>query len=56
MVLLSVAVQYEDSTAKFSHVKQLIPKLPLGKRRNFLFNPAVIIQFAAQKQYNSCFI
>lgn len=57
LVLLSVAVQYEDSTAEFNHVKQLIPKFPLGKkRRNFLFNPVVIIQFAAQKQYNSCFI
>lgn len=54
---LSVAVQYEDSTAKFNHVKQLIPKSLLGKkRRNFLFNSVVIIQFAAQKQYNSCFI
>lgn len=57
VVLLSVAVQYENSTAKFNHVKQLIPKFPLGKkRRNILFNPIVIIQFAAQKHYNSCFI
>lgn len=30
---LSVAVQYKDSTAKFNHVKQLIPKSPLGKKK-----------------------
>lgn len=45
-----------------NHVKQLIAKFPLRAGgggvwgADFLFYPAVIIQIAAQKQYNSCFI
>lgn len=58
LLLCNMKIEQQSS----SHVKQLIAKFPLRAGgggvwgADFLFYPAVIIQIAAQKQYNSCFI